>query len=149
MVYNQYLPVRTATEQFSIWRKLPEDKFRKRMVALEHASRGFPEDAKAHSVQGWRDSNTCELGTARRLSLRREQRLADDLAFIAASQGGVKYVSAVAIEECIGNPGLIFRLAVNDVMDPPDTRVPDTLQRMLPLLEACARRCTFYYLPYG
>lgn len=139
MLSDHYLPVRNATEKSSIWRNLSEDKLRKRMVALEQASQGHPEDAKAHSVREWRQSNMCEVGTARSLSLSTEQRLADDLAFICAWEGSVKEVSAVAIEELTGTPGLIFRLAVNDVIN---TKVLDTLKKMLLSLELCARRCT-------
>ena len=136
MLDDQHLAVKTATKRTSIWHGLPEPRFRERMVTLERASKEIPEDPKVHSLRTWQDSRPGEL-TERRLPLAIEQRLADDLAFVAANAESVKSVSAVAIEECFNPPSLRIRLTANGVAS---SEVLEALEFMLLTLSRCARR---------
>ena len=56
-----------------------------------------------------------------------ERSLADDFAFIAASQPEVRFVSAAAIEQCKGGSSFVLRLAVNEGVSPDVRRDFDKL----------------------
>lgn len=109
-------------------------------MALERVSNGIPDDARVHSIQSWQSSRAHEQGTNQQLPLLLEQRLADDLAFVAAAEENVKMVSAVAIEERVDTMGLVITLATNDVVS---ANVSGTLRSMLLLLKKCAGRSTW------
>ena len=140
MTADQRLAVKTAAKKDSIWRGLPEDRLRNHMVALERASNGVPDDAKVHLLTKWESARGHRQESSRRLPLLVEQRLADDLAFIAAAGENVKAVSAVAIEERIDTPGLIIRLAANDLVS---ANVVEALRTMLLTIVKCAGRSTW------
>jgi hypothetical protein len=71
------------------------------------------------------------------LSFESEQRLANDFAFIAASQEGVDSVAAVVIEEAHEHTGLIIRIAANEGVED-ETR--KTLSSLCDCLMSCAKR---------
>ncbi|KAF2869865.1 hypothetical protein BDV95DRAFT_89616 [Massariosphaeria phaeospora] len=65
-----------------------------------------------------------------------EKQLCDDIAFIAAYDYGVEYVSAVTVEPGESG-GIVVRLAANQGVS---TRVIDALQEVFSLLKTCARK---------
>ncbi|KAH0837407.1 hypothetical protein FOPE_04975 [Fonsecaea pedrosoi] len=124
-------PVQTAKHQHSIWQDVPEDAFRRRIVALSAATKGVPGDAR-YSVS--RSASTQDIPPAtgsRTLSFKTEQRLADDIAFILATQQGGDSITAVCVEEIAEPAGLIIRVAATE-------GVPGEIQRSLEMrLEKC------------
>ncbi|OAP64272.1 hypothetical protein AYL99_00244 [Fonsecaea erecta] len=128
--------VQTAKAGNSIWQDVPEDAFRRRIVALSAATKGVPGDSK-YSVS--RSASTQELPPAtgaRVLSFKTEQRLADDFAFILRAQEEVESTTAVCIEEIPEPPGLIIRVAANEGVQ---AEVKSTLEQICGCLMSCAR----------
>lgn len=125
----------TASESDSVWQGLDENAFRNTIAVLAVASKDLPGDPRDYSVKEWgRQRYNASQHT---LSLEDEQRLADDLAYIAASREGGKVVSAVALEELLHPPGLTIRLAANRSIA---EQVPRQLTSLLALLRARAER---------
>ena len=137
MFSDQHLPLRTASRKNSIWRELPENRLRRDMVTLEQASNAVPEDARVHSLQSWETQTTPQEQSNRTLTLVVEQRLADDLAFVAAAEEGVRAVSAAAIEERLDSTGLMIILTANETVAP---NVLDAFRVMTQILGNCATR---------
>lgn len=134
MSTNVRLPVGTASAKQSIWLGLGENQFRTHVVGLESASNEVPGDPKVHSLQDW------ERGHAHpghRLPLRVEQRIADDIAFIAAAEEGVAAVAAASLEELVDGQGLRFRLAMNAGVP---TKTREVLRLVFDTLATCASR---------
>ena len=129
------LPLKTASAANSIWRHSNEDDFRTRVVALEKASGEVPGDPKVHSAQEWPEIISQQSDTKYQLPFLVEQRLADDLAFIAAAKEDPKAVSAATVQERSDGLGSLIRLAANDGVLP---EVEDTFRAMLELLASCA-----------
>lgn len=128
------LPVRTASRKQSVWLGLGENQFRTHVVGLERESNEVPEDPKVHSLQDW-ERNHAQPG--HRLPLMVEQRIADDVAFIAAAEEGVAAVAAASLEELFDGQGLRFRLAMNAGV-PMKTR--EMLRLIFDTLATCASR---------
>ena len=138
----QLQPVRTAAEEHSLWRNLSEDAFRNSMFELIKVSGRVPCDTKVYTSQDWPNQQHSH-GDAhgRALSFDAEQRLADDLAFIAVPEKTAKTVSAVAVEEEYDPRGLIFKLAANQGVAS-QTRV--AFSEIFKLLELCTLKSLLY-----
>ena len=131
------LAVDTASFGNSIWRKVGWNTFRHHIVALQRASNEVPSDPLVHSASQWQAAHRKSNDDARTLPFDVEQRLADDIAFLAAAEEGAKEVSAVALEEQDEPGGLIVRLAANQSVP---RGVEDTLRAMFDLLSQCSSR---------
>lgn len=139
------VPNNTAPKHDSVWKGLGEQDFRKTVAVLTVASKDIPGDARNYSVEEWERNQSPHKTNQYSLSLRDEQRLADDLAYIAASREGGIAVSAVALEENLQLPGLTIRLAANRSIP---EQVPKQLNALLSLLQARAKR-GLHYDPLG
>ena len=137
MLHDQPLPVNTAPTLDSVWRYLPRDNFRRNVVALQRVSNEVPGDPVVHSRDEWSEPRIRHDDPNYVLPFSIEQRLADDFAFLAAAEEGVKTVSAVGLEQDVEHHGMIVRLVANDTI-PPD--VPKTFHLMFDLLIKCARK---------
>lgn len=137
MASDQKLPVQSASRSQSVWKDIDEYEFRRNIIELEKVSKEVPRDPKVYTLDNWLARGTRSVDMEHILPFHVEQQLADDLAFIAASQEGVKAVSAVGIEELDKHSGLIVRLAANDVI--PDD-VPTTFESMFRILKQCAMK---------
>lgn len=135
MLNHQLLPVITASKAESIWRDVTQDEFRRNVVALQRASNEVPGDPKIHSRNQWSNPRIRVDDPNYVLPFSVEQRLADDFAFLAAAEEGVKTVSAVGLEQGIEHHGMIVRIAANDTV-PQD--VPKVFKLMFELLVRCA-----------
>lgn len=127
----------TASENDSVWKGLGEHAFRNTISALAAASKGLPGDPRGYLAEEWERRHPLHDNNQHRLCLRDEQRLADDLAYVAASREGGKAVSAVALEEHLRPPGLTIRLAANRSIP---EQVPKQFHALLRLLRARAGR---------
>ncbi len=135
MLHGQLLPVDTALQPDSIWAGLTQDEFRRNVVALQRASNEVPGDPKIHSRNEWSNPEIWQDDPKRVLPFSIEQRLADDFAFLAAAEEGVKSVSAVGLEQDIERHGMVVRLAANDTIAQDVLR---TFELMFDLLVKCA-----------
>lgn len=127
----------TAPDCDSIWKGLGEKTFRNTVAALSFASKNLPSDSRVFAVDEWERQHHLDDTSQRRLSLKDEQRLADDLASIAASREGGKAVSAVALEEQLYPPILTVRLAANGQIP---EQVPQGLHAFLAVLRTRAEK---------
>ncbi|KAL8729712.1 MAG: hypothetical protein Q9166_004540 [cf. Caloplaca sp. 2 TL-2023] len=105
--------VKTASEEDSIWRGLGEDSFRRNFVALAKRTDSVPVNPKTYSWKQRQISHPEAINEQHILSVQDEQRLADDIAYLAASREGVEAVTAVALEERAQPTSLVIRLAAN------------------------------------
>lgn len=137
MLRTEKLPVDTASQKNSIWRQVGWDAFRKHIVSLQRATNEVPGDPKVHSASEWQAEHADDVGIKRLLPFSVEQRLADDIAFVAAAEEGPMEVSAVVLEEQTHHEGLCVRLAANGLIP---CGVRDTLRAMFDLLDKCAGR---------
>lgn len=140
MTDGQFLSVNTSSAPKSIWRGLGHDQFRTNIVALQRASNQVPCNPKIHTRKEWHNPKIRHHDASYVLPFEVEQRLADDFAFIAAAEEGVKAVSAVALEERRDPAGLTIRLAANETVP---ERVPDTFKKIFNLLGRCAQRSAY------
>ena len=131
------LAVDTASVGNSIWREVGWNAFRNHVVTLQRASNEVPSDPLVHSATQWQAAHRESNDDARTLPFDVEQRLADDIAFLAAAEEGPKEVSAVVLEEQYEPGGLIIRLAANQSIP---RGVEDTLRAMFDLLSQCSSR---------
>ncbi|KAL9597552.1 MAG: hypothetical protein Q9219_005054 [cf. Caloplaca sp. 3 TL-2023] len=106
--------VNTSSKENSIWKGLDKPKFRQTIIALATETNEVPTDPKSYTKDGRRSNISSGAQAARTLSFEDEQRLADDLAYLAASQEGVGTVTAVVVEELSEPPGLLIRIAANE-----------------------------------
>lgn len=137
---GQVLSVNTSSARKSIWRGVDRDQFRTNIVALQRASNQVPCDPKVHTRKEWRNPRIRQDDPSYLLPFEVEQRLADDFAFLAAAEEGVKAVSAVALEESLDPAGLTIRLAANETVP---EHVPDTFKTIFGLLGRCAKRSAY------
>lgn len=133
---------RTADTFRSIWRGIPETTFRTRMVELEKRTNGVPADPESYSVASW-IANSRQKDSDRSFSIDTEVRLADAIAFLAASDEGVNSVAAVCVEERISPPGLTFRVAANEGVE---STAQATLENVAELLTDCAAGSEVFWL---
>ncbi len=133
MTVPQLLAVSTASHQDSVWKTVTRDAFRTNVVDLEKASAKCPADPKIHSRPPTLE-NDDDLHV---MPFEVEQRLADDLAFVAAFKKDVWTITAVALEEVSQPRGLVVRLAANAAVE---SSVLETLNQILQLLRQCSKR---------
>lgn len=133
----QRLDADTATPDQSVWRPLSQKKFLQNVVDLHRASNKISSNPKVHARIEWPAARIRNDSADYVLPFETEQRVADDLAFIAAAEEGVKAISAVGLEQTLGTHSLVVRLAVNETI-PQD--VPDTFEKISDLLSGCATR---------
>lgn len=131
------LPLSTASKEQSIWRDTDQDVLRRNIVNLQKASNQVPADPLVHSAQRWLASRRKDVTRQYLLPFEIEQRIADDLAFVAAAQEGHKDISAVSLEEALEPQRLIIRLAANEWCS---QKVKETLNAMFKLLSRCASK---------
>ena len=120
-------PVRTARPPDTIWSKVPEDDFRRHLVALEKRTNAVPIDVLTESIERVsQDATSTEI-----LPLLAEKQVADDLAYVAAVSEGAQSVAAVCLEQHISatkgdeqNRTLVVKVAGMDIVD-------DTVKNML------------------
>ncbi len=143
---DQLLNVNTASAEASIWQGLEHDCFRADIVALQRASHEVPCDPKVYDRGQWHNSRIRLDDPSRLLSFEVEQRVADDLAFLAAAYEGVKAVSAVALEESVDPVGLVIRLAANGVVP---QKIAETFRPIFDLLRRCAARSVSFSFSVG
>ena len=129
------LPVQTASKKQSIWQGTNLNTFRTNVVTLQDVSSRVPSDPEDNSARSWLAQGTTAVNSVHLLPFDVEQRVADDLAFIAAAEEGVKSVSAVALEQHVGASGVTIRLATNQTI-PKD--VPSSFRRLFDLMSQCA-----------
>lgn len=131
------LPVDTASQRDSIWREGGWDTFRKHIVSLQRATNQVPGDLKVLSASEWQAEYANDVGIERLLPFSVEQRLADELAFVAAAEERPMEVSAVVLKEQTQHEGLLVRLAADGLIP---CGVRDTLKAIFNLLNKCASR---------
>lgn len=139
MSNDNKLPVQTSSPAQSIWRDVDQNRFRMKVVELEKASQEVPRDPKVYRESDWLRSSVREGENRRVLPFGVEQQLADDLAFIAATEEGVDAVSAVGLEEAAERDGIVIRLAANEGIR---ENVQETFETIFGLLKQCALRST-------
>jgi hypothetical protein len=120
----------TAPSYRSIWSGVNQSEFRDRVKVLE-----------AQNIVGnLSTSNSQDLDShdpRYLLPLASEQRLADDIAFLAAYEPGAGYVSAATFGALEGQPGIRICLAANrGVTEAAEAE----LRKFLALVEQCARK---------
>ena len=135
MSNKRFLPVQTASKDQSIWLGIGLDTFRRHVVALELASHRMPSDPEDHSVRLWLAHRPDASDSNYVLPFEVEQRVADDLAFLAAAEEGVKSVSAVALEQCGLTASLTIRLVANDTIP---KSVPGIFRQLFDIMSRCA-----------
>ena len=135
MSNGELLPVQTASRKQSIWQGTNLNTFRTNVVTLQDVSNRVPSDPEDNSARSWLAQGTTAVNSVHLLPFDVEQRVADDLAFIAAAEEGVKSVSAVALEQHVGASGVTIRLATNQTI-PKD--VPSSFRRLFDLMSQCA-----------
>ena len=131
------LPVNTVVDvKDSIWHNIDQNVFRQHIIDLQRASNAVPSDPIVHAASRWLQSHP-KTDDSRLLPFHVEHRLADDFAFLAAAEEGVKEVSSVALEEHRNPSSLIVLLAANERVSP---AVEDTFRALFDLLSKCASR---------
>ena len=113
---------RTSSSSRSIWHELPEDTFRQHLVDLERRTNAVPIEPQIFPLHNHGRASTREL------PLHVEQRLADDLAFLAAVEEGAQSVAAVCLEQHVQPAGLTVRFAALDLSI--SNEVKDALHRI-------------------
>lgn len=116
------LPARTAARQQSIWQGVSEQTFYRNVQILSEKNPNPPcPDDVFRMAEIWhpvKKSSTSrpirESDAERLLSIEDEGQLANDIAFIAASEEGVAAVSAACVEEKTQTGELIVHLAANE-----------------------------------
>ncbi|KAL8965537.1 MAG: hypothetical protein Q9183_003800 [Haloplaca sp. 2 TL-2023] len=96
----------TASQKESIWSGLGETTFRKKIVALGKEFKSVPTPPRSYASTDWERRHSQHQRDHRRLSLDHEQRIANDLAYIAAYTKSAEVISAIALEESISPSGM-------------------------------------------
>lgn len=135
MAGRSRLPVSTAGKEQSVWRDLDQDTFRRHIIDLQRASNEVPADPMVHSATDWQANHSIKNKQERILPFEVEQQIADDIAFVAATEEGHKEISAVTLEEQVEPDGLVVRLAANEVIS---KGIQTALEAMFDLLKRCA-----------
>ncbi|KAK1047837.1 hypothetical protein LTR74_017675, partial [Friedmanniomyces endolithicus] len=127
---RKYLDPDTASKDRSIWKAIDR-------AALERQTQAL--FAKQHVTGHRSDVEPSDLEHDRSypLPFEVEKSLADDFAFIAASQPQVDFVSAVAVEQSKGKHSFVMRLAANQGVSPD---VEEKFDEMFELLRKHARK---------
>ncbi|ROT38122.1 hypothetical protein SODALDRAFT_344896 [Sodiomyces alkalinus F11] len=93
------LPTRTASPESSIWIDPTETAFRKRVVELEKLTNAVPLDSQIFDLTEWSANHPPSPQHNFRLSPSEEQRLADDISYLAAVGEGAQSVAAATVQE--------------------------------------------------
>ncbi len=133
----QRLDAHTATLDQSVWRPLSQKKFLQNVVDLHRASNKIPSHPKVHTRIEWPAARIQNDIADYVLPFKTEPRLADDLAFIAAAEEGLRAISAVGLKQTLGTHGLLVCLPANETIT---QDVPHTFEKMFDLLSRCATR---------
>jgi hypothetical protein len=120
----------TAPSGRSIWSGVDRPTFQDRVNFLE--AQNVVGDLSTSTAQNLNVQDQRYL-----LPLASEQRLADDIAFVAAYEPGAGYVSATTVEALKGGPGIRVCLAANRGVT---TAAGDEIRKFLILVERCARK---------
>lgn len=123
--------VDTALKGSSIWDTVGQSTFRENIKKLMKSSDNVPKDPRVYAKEDWLNCGDQEGSFTFPFEV--ERQLADDIAFIAASQEGGRRVSAVAVEEIDGR-GLVIRLAAN-------RGVPEAVSKGLEEIFAVLQQC--------
>ena len=137
MAQRSRLPANTAIQGDSVWRYLDQDTFRKHVVDLQRVSNQVPADPIIHSATEWQLKHPDQKKEDYLLPFGVEQRIADDLAFVAAAKEGHREITAVALEEREEPDGLTVRLSANEWIS---QDVVNTLTIVFDLLVQCASK---------
>ena len=137
-VHPLKVPVNTAAPGDSIWRDIDQARFRKQIDDLKHKNE-VPGAPNIHNFKTWRKRRD---EPPRLLPLEVEERIANDIAFLAAARKDVKSVSAVALEEANDSGGVTVRLAANEVIEAP---VIGALGSIFSLLQDCAGKSGLHH----
>ncbi|KAF2804913.1 uncharacterized protein BDZ99DRAFT_543847 [Mytilinidion resinicola] len=122
------LPPNTSLPGRSIWDGLGRETFERHVHALSRT--GTVPDPVVLKEEDWPKSSHWDI-----LPFAVEKQLADDLAFIAACEYGVGYVTAATAAPATGEAGMTVRLAANEgVCD----SVERAMQAVFRILERCA-----------
>lgn len=130
----EVLSVNTAAPGDSIWRDVSQGNFRRQIDDLKRKN-NVPGKPKVYQDKLWLKRRASSHEPSRLLPLKVEERIVNDLAFVAAARKDVKSVSAVALEEVNNSSGLMIRMAANEAIE---SRVIDTLTSIFGLLQDCA-----------
>jgi hypothetical protein len=142
LAVQQMLHPDTAPPDKSVWTGVDQPAFIARAKFLE--SQNVVGDLSTSVASADADSEDVKVQDPRYLlPLAAEQRLADDLAFLAAYEPGAGYVSATTVEAFDGEPRIRVCLAANrGVAD----AAGGEIRRFLGLMEWCARKgCCNYH----
>ena len=133
------LTVSDAPAKLSIWRDIDEKTFRKNVATLRDASDGKPGDPRVYSQNDWQGRVRNEDVNVYKLPFDVEQRIADDLAFLIATKGEAKTVSAAALEQNSNSEGLTVRLSTNNGVSHSAAAL---LKSIFQVIERCATKGT-------
>ncbi|KAL2752381.1 hypothetical protein ACRALDRAFT_1083166 [Sodiomyces alcalophilus JCM 7366] len=116
------LPTRTASPESSIWTNPTENTFRERVVELEKLTNAVPLDSQIFDWSEWTANHPPSSQHNSRLSPGEEQRLADDISYLAAAGEGAQSVAAATVQEpssspMAGAPTLRITIASVDAID--------------------------------
>ncbi len=125
-------PVDTARKGASIWDVVGQKTFGDNVNELTKLPNSVPKDPRVYTKVDWFGRGNQE--GSHTFPFEVERQLADDVAFIAASEEGARRVSAVIIEEGNG-AGLTVRLAANEGV--PEA-VSTSLKEIFAVLQQCA-----------
>ena len=131
------LPPNTARPGRSVWDGVGRGTFEGHVDSFYHT--GFVPDSRVLVKEDWPEQ--CNQTV---LPFAIEKQLSDDLAFIAACEYGVGYMTVATVEPARGEPcGLTVRLAANKGIC---NRVKCAIEELFITLERCARkgRVTFF-----
>ena len=131
-----YPPVNNSAPNQSIWQHLNQSEFRQRIQKLMDKN-DVPGKPMIHTYTAWRNRQASRYDDVSVLPFDVEERVANDIAFIAAARKDVKTVSAVALEEQNYSQGLTVRLSANGIVEAP---VKDSLTSIFGLLQKCAMK---------
>ena len=134
------LPVNTASKTTSIWRDVEQSLFRQRIDDLHRKTDHCPGRPREFSQASWQAKAPSQILANHVLPFQVEERIANDIAFVAASRKDVESVSAVALEEHRDSQGLSVRIAANGSIN---SAVIETIEAVLSLLQDCARKSAF------
>ena len=131
------LTFQTSSSAKSIWQGLSQDQLHQNVMELKLKT-DTPSEIKRFDEHNW--LNLKNIADHDHLPISTERRLANNLAFLADGDDGVKTVSAVVLEvakDPYGSPSLTVRHAVNEVVVKGYAK---TLRNIFDLLALCSKR---------
>jgi hypothetical protein len=119
----------TAQPGRSVWNRIDRETFENDLDSLHNTN--FVLGSQILQQADWPKPRPTEV-----LPFAIEKQLSDDIAFVAACEYGVRYVTAAAVEASEGE-GLLVRLAANEGVC---ATVVNALTRLFSALEKCAKK---------